>query len=203
LIPSRQFQHFLVIINNTLETHLKLPDNTTDSKLFFEFPKDGTPRPRYLGHTNEREMAECLKKAIPSSSYRPDGEVEEKCKPSEKSLEAFKKKIELLLESDGQKKGLIKEKKKLERFAKQRAWNHEIKRVQRYLGLRQAGHGNNGAYKAAGASLKNSSLGKYDSYRPSCKSSFDYCLYMPISHSSLGESCSCNRMETRASIFSL
>ena len=118
-------------------------------------------------------MAECLRKAIPSSSYRPDDEVEAKVEPTEKSLEAFKKKIELLLESDKQKKGLIKEKKKLERFAKQRAWNHEVKRVQRYLGLRQAGRGNHEAYRAVGGSLKNSSLGKYNSYCPSSESTFD------------------------------
>jgi hypothetical protein len=173
LIPSRQFQHFLVTINNTLETHLKLPDNTKNSNLFFEFPKDGTPRPRYLGHTNEREMAECLKKAIPSSSYRPDGEVEATYRPTEKSLEAFKKKIELLLESDKKKKSLTKEKKKLERFAKQQAWNHEIKRVQRYLGLRQVSRGDHGAHKSAGRILKDSSLGKHDSYCPLYKSIFN------------------------------
>jgi len=93
-------------------------------------------------------MAECLKKAIPSSSWRPDGEAEAKCEPTEKSLDAFKKKIELLLESDKKKKGLSKEKKKTERFAKQRAWNHEIKRVQRYLGLRKAIRRNRDAYIA-------------------------------------------------------
>jgi hypothetical protein len=107
-------------------------------------------------------MAEYLKKAIPSSSYRPDGEAEAKCKPSEQSLAAFKKKIELLLESDKKKKGLTKEKKKLERFAKQQAWNHEIKRVQRYLGLREAVCGHHGVYRAASRTLKNSSLGKID-----------------------------------------
>jgi hypothetical protein len=162
LIPSRQFQHFLISINNILGTHLKLPDDSTGSRLLFEFPKDGTPRPRYLGHTNEREMAEHLKKAIPSSSYRPDDEAETKCEPTGKSLEAFKKKIELLLESDKKKKALTKERKKSERFAKQRAWNHEIKRVQRYLGLREVVRDNSGAYRATDEYLKKSSSGKYD-----------------------------------------
>jgi hypothetical protein len=125
-------------------------------------------------------MAECLKKAIPSSTYRPDDEVEANCEPTEKSLEAFKKKIELLLESDKKKKGMTKEKKKLERFAKQQAWNHEVKRVQRYLGLRQVGHGNRGAYKATGRHLKNSSLGKHNFYYPSRKSLFDCSLRLPV-----------------------
>lgn len=107
-------------------------------------------------------MAECLKKAVPSSSYRPDDEVEAKCEPTEKSLEAFKKKIELLLESDKRKKSLTKEKKKVERFAKQRAWTHEIKRVQRYLGLREAARGNRGAYGTTNRYSKKSSSGKYD-----------------------------------------
>jgi hypothetical protein len=105
-------------------------------------------------------MAEYLKKAIPSSSYRPDDEAETKCEPTGKSLEAFKKKIELLLESDNKKKALTKERKKSERFAKQRAWNHEIKRVQRYLGLREVVRDNSGAYRATDGYLKSSS-GKY------------------------------------------
>jgi len=122
-------------------------------------------------------MAECLKKAIPSSTYRPDDEIEANYEPTEKSLEVFKKKIELLLESDKKKKSITKEKKKLERFAKQQAWNHEVKRVQRYLGLRQVGHG---AYKTAARNLKNSSLGKHKFYYPSRKSLFDCSLRLRL-----------------------
>jgi hypothetical protein len=144
-------------INNTLQTHLRIPDTGIESAFLFTFPKDGTPRPRYLGHTNEREMAECLKKAVPSASYRPDGEAQADCEPTEKSLETFKKKIDLLFESEKRKKAANREKKKVERFAKQQAWNHEVKRVQRYLGLREVRHNYNKVNNAAGKIFKTQS----------------------------------------------
>lgn len=106
-------------------------------------------------------MAECLKKAIPSASYRPDGDLEAHCEPTEKSLEAFKRKIDLLFETEKRKKAATKEKKKAERFVKQQAWNHEVKRVQRYLGLREVRHAHVGVANTASKTLRNSGLGKY------------------------------------------
>lgn len=38
------------------------------------------------------------------------------------------------------KKAANKEKQKVARIALQQSWNHSIKRVQRYLGIREAGH---------------------------------------------------------------
>lgn len=161
LVTSCQVQHFLVTINNALQIHLKIPDAAIESGLLFAFPKDGTPRPRYLGHTSEREMAECLKRAVPSANYRPSGEVEDKCEPTEQSLEAFKEKIELLVESKKKKTTVSKEKKKAERFARQRAWNRQIKRVQRYLGLRESHHGHKMVGNTTVKTSEDPGLGEY------------------------------------------
>jgi hypothetical protein len=106
-------------------------------------------------------MAEGLKRAIPSFSYKPDSEHEASSEPTEQSVEAFKKKIELLLESDKKKKAATKEKKKTERFAKQRAWSHTVKRVQRYLGVRGARHNHTELNSLVGRSLESSGLSKY------------------------------------------
>jgi hypothetical protein len=50
-------------------------------------------------------------------------------------VEAFKERMEEMLEVDKKKKQALKAKKQAERYAKQQGWNHATKRVQRYLGL--------------------------------------------------------------------
>lgn len=124
------------------------------------FPKDGTPRPRYLGRTTNPETADGLKQAIPSLTWRPKDEIPSICEPSDRSLWVFKKKIDLLLESEKKKKTATKERKKLERIAKQQAWNSLIKRVQRYLGIRGPHQGHNVASKDLGSSSKDYDIGK-------------------------------------------
>lgn len=100
-------------------------------------PDDGTPRPRYIGRSNDYETAVLTKKAIPSKGYRPQNEPAASTKPSDESLETFKERMEEMLEIDRKKKAALKSKKQAERYAKQQGWNHVTKRVQRYLGLRE------------------------------------------------------------------
>jgi hypothetical protein len=108
-----------------------------DPAFVIDFPDDGTPRPRYIGRSNDYETAVLTKKAIPSKSYRPPNEPASTTKPSDESLEAFKERMEEMLEMDRKKKAAIKSKKQAERYAKQQGYNHVTKRVQRYLGLRE------------------------------------------------------------------
>lgn len=104
-----------------------------------EFPRDGTPRPRYLGESDSQEMADQLKTAPPPTYYAPEGEDDSpKIDPSDRSLEAFKLKIEILLKSEKIRKAKNKQQKQSDRLAKQKAWSNSLKRVQRYLGLREA-----------------------------------------------------------------
>jgi hypothetical protein len=49
----------------------------------------------------------------------------------------FKAKIDLMMQVQRGKKTANKEQQKAERLKKQQSWNHSIKRVQRYLGIRQ------------------------------------------------------------------
>jgi hypothetical protein len=120
-------------------------------------PGDGTPRPRHLALSDCREMTGGLQQAVHSQTYNPDGENDVSVRPADRSLEAFKEKIEGLVKSDKKRKAAVKEKKKAERFAKQRAWNHTIKRVQRYLGIREI---HRDRHKASGNTPANSSLGR-------------------------------------------
>lgn len=136
-MPLAQVEHFIWIINRHLKTHLGIPVMERDPAFVIDFPDDGTPRPRYIGRSNDYETAVLTKKAIPSKSYRPPNEPASTTKPSDESLEAFKERMEEMLEMDRKKKAAIKSKKQAERYAKQQGYNHVTKRVQRYLGLRE------------------------------------------------------------------
>lgn len=137
LVPLAQVEHFIWIINRHLKTHLGIPIMERDPGFIIDCPDDGTPRPRYIGRSNDYETAVLTKKAIPSKRYRPPNEPASSTKPSDESLEAFKERMEEMLEMDRKKKLALKSKKQAERYAKQQGWNHVTKRVQRYLGLRE------------------------------------------------------------------
>jgi hypothetical protein len=137
LVPLAQVEHFIWIINRHLKTHLGIPIMERDPGFIIDCPDDGTPRPRYIGRSNDYETAVLTKKAIPSKGYRPPNEPASSTKPSDESLEAFKERMEEMLEMDRKKKQALKSKKQAERYAKQQGWNHVTKRAQRYLGLRE------------------------------------------------------------------
>src|SRR5208282_4098975 len=125
-------------INRKLSTQLTIPTGGTQRGGFqVTFENDGTPQPRYLGRSMNREMEGELKNAVPPSYYKLDGEPEAIGAPSDRSLAAFREKIDLLLQDQKAKKLAKKEKQKTQRIEKQQSWNHSIKRVQRYLGIRE------------------------------------------------------------------
>lgn len=169
LVPTKQLKHFLQTINNTLNVNLTLPSGAAKGGFQVTFENDGTPRPRYLGRANNREMAEALRLAPPPSYYKLDGETDAHGTPSQRSLIAFKTKIELMLQAQKGKKLANKEKQKAERIAKQQTWNQSIKRVQRYLGIRQASQSQQ--ITAIRQDLENSGLGWGD-YDAAVKAAF-------------------------------
>lgn len=81
-------------------------------------------------------MSENLRQAVLPATYRPSDESP--LEPTDRSLEAFKKKIELLIEHEKNKKKASKEKRNLEKRERQLAWNRSIKKVQKYLGIRKS-----------------------------------------------------------------
>jgi hypothetical protein len=150
LIPTKQFEAFLAIINRTLKTQLTIPSGGGGRTFQVTFENDGTPQPRYLGRSTNKEMAENLRNSIPPAWFRPKGEPVTAPAPSDRSLAAFKAKIDMMLQVQKGKKLVNKEKQKVERIAKQQSWNHSTKRVQRYLGIRQASHEEQAAAARAG-----------------------------------------------------
>ena len=101
-------------------------------------------------------MAENLRAAIPPCWFEAAGKTTAVGTPSDRSLAAFKAKIDLMTQAAKGRKVVSKEKQKTERIARQQSWNHSTKRVQRYLGIRQASGEKIAA--AARANLADSSL---------------------------------------------
>ena len=141
LIPTKQLQRFLSDINRKLKIYLTIPTGGVNGGFVVTFENDGTPRPRYLGRSKNREMADSLKHNAPPSYYKLDNESDVSSIPSERSLAAFRAKIEFINQAQRGKKLAHKEKQKTERIAKQQSWNHSIKRIQRYLGIREVRRG--------------------------------------------------------------
>jgi hypothetical protein len=119
-------------------------------------------------------MAESLRNAVPPSSFKIKEEPVTNAAPSDRSLAAFKAKIDLMVHAQKGKKVVNKAKQKIERVAKQQSWSHSIKRVQCYLGIRQASHDKRAAAPQAG--LVNSSL-EWGGYEDSGKAAIPRYVY--------------------------
>ncbi|KAL5326879.1 hypothetical protein ACEPPN_004568 [Leptodophora sp. 'Broadleaf-Isolate-01'] len=148
LVPTRQVESFLKRINQKLHTSLTLPTGGANGSFQVTFNNDGTPQPRYLGRSVNNEMAESLRNNVPPHYFKLNGEPGAVGTPSDRSLAAFRAKIALMTQAQKGKKTASKEKQKKERIEKQQAWSHSIKRVQRYLGLRESTSGRVAAIKA-------------------------------------------------------
>ncbi|KAB8296896.1 hypothetical protein EYC80_002305 [Monilinia laxa] len=136
LVPTKQVEYFLAVINRALGTSLTIPPGS-EGEFKAVFNSDGTPYPRYLGRVLNKNMADKLRENVPPRYYKLDGEPPVKKPLVDTSLVAFRAKIEGLNVTARNKKAVHKEKQRVERVAKQRAWKDSTKRVQRYLGLRQ------------------------------------------------------------------
>jgi hypothetical protein len=91
LVPTAQFVTFLCKINDELNINLTIP-RAAGGAFEIAFEHDGTPCPRYLGRSESSDMADNLKFSVPPSTYKLKGESE-KGKPSDQSLEAFRRKV--------------------------------------------------------------------------------------------------------------
>ncbi|KHJ34834.1 putative qde-2-interacting protein [Erysiphe necator] len=136
LVTTRQFIHFLAKINKHFKTKLAIPDGANGA---FEvlFGGEGTPRPRYLGQANSKLAMENLIYKVPSWRFKLDGEPEMAQVLTDETYEIFLNNVALAQQKQP-KKAVAKEKVIKSRIHNQKSWRQTVKRVQRYLGLRQA-----------------------------------------------------------------
>lgn len=137
-----------------------MPTGGANGAFQISFSNDGTPQPRYLGRSSNTEMTASLRNNVPPHYYKLNGEPDAIGTPSDRSLAAFRAKIELMNLAQKGKKVANKERAKKERIEKQQAWSHSIKRVQRYLGLRESNQAHTAATQAHIAAIKENMIEK-------------------------------------------
>ncbi|KAK3375320.1 hypothetical protein B0H63DRAFT_482574 [Podospora didyma] len=130
-VPTYQFQHLLDVVNAKLEINLTIPHGVNSNKFTISFGIGNTPLPRFLGRSTSLEAFESLCEAIPPANPRDSLE-----QATQYGRDEF---LKLLSSINNPKKKPQKssEKNRLKRIQNHKAWGRSIKRVQRYLGLRE------------------------------------------------------------------
>jgi hypothetical protein len=138
LVQESQFSHLLTEINSRLDLTLAITDETRKEAFITQFPNHPRCLPRYLGRLNRSLSREAYTNMVdhaPARSFRPNGEppVPDVTGPT---LDAFKKLMEDAFEAQKGKSKAQKAKKQQDRLVKQKVMADQLKRAQRYLGLR-------------------------------------------------------------------
>lgn len=129
-VPTYQFQHLLDVINAKLEIELTIPPGKNEETFNMSFGLGNTPRPRFLGRTSSKEAFESLRESIP-----PPDPADDLSKATNLGRDEFLRMLSAALTV--RKKSSKSNKNRAKRIQVHREWGRSIKRVQRYLGLRQ------------------------------------------------------------------
>ncbi|KJR87862.1 QDE-2-interacting protein [Sporothrix schenckii 1099-18] len=136
LVPTSQFRHFLDRINQTLKIQLTIPPGANGDKFAVVFGQMKTPVPRFLGRAPNLLAFEALTRAVPPLD--PADAIFEMPNVKPQAKEMFVRKVEALSYQYG--KGPDKKNKseqvQIKRLRERREWGRQIKRVQRYMGIR-------------------------------------------------------------------
>jgi len=131
MVPTYQFQHFLAIVNAKLETQFTVPPGKNKERYMMSFGTGNSPRPRFLGRSNDLASFQSFCKAIPEP--HPEDDLS---KATMAGLEEFR---QLLNKSRADRKRVKRsDRNRMKRFQAHKAWGRSVKRAQRYLGLRAA-----------------------------------------------------------------
>jgi hypothetical protein len=128
-------QDLLGQINRRLRTGLKITDQQREDGLVVRFPYHPRMYPRYLGRSDSREAFDAM--VIPKPS-------KEGSEPAGDRLQLFLELMEDSFEIAKAKKKGSNEKRRAVQIAQHRDMSKQLKRAQRYLGLRAKS--NNGEF---------------------------------------------------------
>jgi len=110
--------------------NIRLPDEDDNPGFICDFPDDRLLRPHWLGKSTSRKEHDFLAGEAPLFQMPTSRD------PSDRSLQAFKDTIDDIIEASKNKKKNARDGKKKERIMKQQDMLRQLKRAQRYLGLR-------------------------------------------------------------------
>ncbi|KAI3336696.1 hypothetical protein HD806DRAFT_14873 [Xylariaceae sp. AK1471] len=130
LIPTIQFEQYLNVTNHQLGGELSIPRGSARERFFLTFGEWDTPRPRFLGRADSASALDVLKALVHTLPADNLSHLSPAC------YQMYRDKMDKIYAS------LVKSKKDPEaarkkRMQRQKDWGRMLKRVQRYLGLRQ------------------------------------------------------------------
>lgn len=132
LVPFAQVQQLITEISQAF----KVPVSVPNFPFTVTFYADGTPQPKLLGTSKSRAESTALQSSIPPTvqdhgEYPPSATSEIR-----RQFDNFKQKCEEALVAGHKSKGGNKKKKENDRLLTIRDWYSQLRRAQRYLGLR-------------------------------------------------------------------
>lgn len=135
LVRESQVHALLQEVNTHLDLTLRITDHQREQGLITRFPDHPRCRPRYLGRSNSRTEYDDLVEKTPHADFcAPDDPA---CSPLDApAVEHFEMIMEDLWDLTKAKSKAEKAKKQQERLARQKSMAEQLKRAQRYLGLR-------------------------------------------------------------------
>ncbi|TGJ87722.1 hypothetical protein E0Z10_g1038 [Xylaria hypoxylon] len=133
LIPTIQFEQFLNIANHQLDGELAIPQGRAGELFSLTFGEWDTPRPRFLGRANSASAVDSLRERAHTLPADDLSHLTPSC------YQMYQDKIDEIYSSlkIGKKSNKL-EAAKNKRVQKKKDSGRMLKRVQRYLGLRQA-----------------------------------------------------------------
>lgn len=128
-------QHLLQDINKHLKLGLKITVSQREEGFVCCFPDHPACLPRYLGRSSSRDQYDSMVQNTPDHNFRAAGEKPHRPLDSG-TLEEFKQMMEDLWDIQKNKNKAKKAKQQQDRLARQMSMVDQLKRAQRYLGLR-------------------------------------------------------------------
>ncbi|OCK75742.1 hypothetical protein K432DRAFT_408757 [Lepidopterella palustris CBS 459.81] len=136
LISEEQLQTLLNEINREFPgVGLKITPYDREQGLAIKFPNHPRLTPRYLGRSSSKVQYDKMASNAPGYSFKIPTELHAP-PPDERTLEAFKQMMEDAMELNKAKNKAKCAKRKEQRILQQQNMGKQLKRAQRYLGLR-------------------------------------------------------------------
>lgn len=126
-MPTSQFLHLLDIVNAILGVHFCIPPGRSGDQFRLTFAAKGGPRPRFLGRSDCAQIFTALTKSAPAASA--DNQLSDDVWKELKDIVTMARK--------GWTKASANKVRNMKRVAERHTWRQELKRVQRYLGVRE------------------------------------------------------------------
>lgn len=132
MVPHAQVQTLITEIGKTFKISISVPD----FPFTLTFRDDGTPQPQFLGTSHSRDEAADLQSYIPAASYEHGECPADASAALKKSYNDFKSMCQEAMLAGKKKGAAAKKKKEEDRLLNVGDLYKQLRRCQRYLGLR-------------------------------------------------------------------